>query len=300
MCGLSLLTIPLKLLLLYFLLHPVDAVSHGNQTNAQMHPPSSVGSWSPSSGLSCQTLHPKFLPGFTHMAPLPKFLISLPLLIALQEAGCQDNARALQLQLHRQAGVEATQILLGHLRELQKGRSTGRRVSAEAEVSALQLLAQQQVGHERTPRSLPMKECENEEEQRVYKIVQMLPGVATFYNLGTALYYITQNCSDKAKERGQDGAIDLGYDLLMTVTGLSAGPTGLWVGTALKPAVKAGVHKLISSMTGGKEDAPPQEPEGLVGGISDGRDVEGETTRAPLVPEVVTSASYWGWYFFSS
>ncbi|XP_012789536.2 apolipoprotein F [Sorex araneus] len=269
MCGLSLLMVPLKLLLYYFLLHPVDAVSHGNQTEAQMHPPSSSESWSPSSDLSCRTLHPKSLPGFTHMAPLPKFLISLPLLIALQEAGCQANAQALRLQLHRQAGVEATQMLLGHLRELQKGRSTGRSVSAEAKVSTLQLLAQQQGGHERTPRSLAVKECENDKEQRVYQIVQMLPGVATFYNLGTALYYITQNCSDKAKERGQDGVIDLGYDLLMTATGLSAGPTGLWIGAALKPAVKAGLHQLISSMTEGKEDTPSPKPEGLVGDTSD-------------------------------
>lgn len=299
MCSLSLFRTPFKLFLYYFLLLAGDAASFGNQMKARMPPPWSSGHWSSSSGLPCQALHPNFLPGLTQLAPLPKFLISLPFLIVLQEAGCPEDAQALQRQLHRQAGVEATQLLLGHLRELQKGRSAGRKGSAAAQVSALKLWARQQLDHERLPRSLPRKDCDSEHEQRVHRTVQLLPGVASFYNLGTALYYATQNCSDKAKERGQDGVIDLGYDLLMTVTGLSAGRTGIMVSAALKPAVKAGIHWLIASMTEGKEDTPPQRPEGL-GGTSEVRYAEAATTWAPLVPEAVTSDSYWGWSFFRS
>ncbi|XP_049638960.1 apolipoprotein F-like [Suncus etruscus] len=253
MCSISILTIPVKLLLYFLLLHPVNAVSYGNQTKARMHLPSSLGSLSPSSDLlSCHNLLPKFLPGFTTLAPLPKFLIGLSFMMALEEAGCKEDAQALQIQLHRQGGIKATQILTRHLQELQKGRSTGRRVSAETQASALLLLAEQQVGRDRVRRSVSMKNCEYEQEQRVYSKIQMFPVVATFYNLGTALYYATQDCSDKAKERGKEGAIDLGYDLLMTATGMSASGTGLLISTALKPAVKAGVHRLIGSMTGGK------------------------------------------------
>lgn len=79
----------------------------------------------------------------------------------------------------------------------------------------------------------------------MHSIVQMLLGVGTFYNLGTAMYYAVQNCSDMAKERGRDEVIDLGYDLLMAMAGASGGPTGLMIGIPLKPALKAGVQRLI-------------------------------------------------------
>ncbi|XP_037369214.1 apolipoprotein F [Talpa occidentalis] len=246
MCSLRLTVISVELLLCYLLLHPVEAISHGNQTNVLRHLPSSLGSWPTSSGpLSCQTLLPKSLSGFTHMAPLHKFLVGLPLVIALEEIGCQDEVRALEQQLYQQGGVKATQILIQHLQELQNGKNTRRGVSVDALASALQLLAREQAGPERAQRSLSINDCEQEQEQSVYNIVRMLPGVGTYYNLGTALYYASQNCADKAKERGQDGVLDLGYDLLMSMAGVSGGPVGVWVSAALKPAVKIGVQKLI-------------------------------------------------------
>ncbi|PNJ44776.1 APOF isoform 1 [Pongo abelii] len=303
MCGLRLIMIPVELLLCYLLLHPVDATSYGKQTNVLMHFPLSLESQTPSSDpLSCQFLHPKSLPGFSHMAPLPKFLVSLALRNALEEAGCQADIWALQLQLYRQGGVNATQVLIQHLRGLQKGRSTERNVSVEALASALQLLAREQRSTGRVGRSLPTEDCENEKEQGVHNVVQLLPGVGTFYNLGTALYYATQNCLGKARERGRDGAIDLGYDLLMTMAGMSGGPMGLAISAALKPALRSGVQQLIQYYQDQK-DANISQPETTKEGlraISDVSDLEETTTLASFISEVVSSAPYWGWAIIKS
>ncbi|KAF5928372.1 apolipoprotein F [Diceros bicornis minor] len=302
MRGLRLIMIPAELLLLcYLLLRPADAASYGNQTNVLMHLPSSSESWLPSSDpLSCQTLLPKSLPGFTHMAPVLKFLVGLSLMIALEEAGCHADVRTLQRQLYRQGSVNTTQILIRHLQGLEKGRSTGRAVSVDALASALQLLAREQPGQERARRSLPIKHCEHEKEQVVHNIVRLLPGVGTFYNLATALYYAAQNCSDKAKERGQDGVIDLGYDLLMTMAGLSGGPTGLAISAALKPAVKAGVQKLIQYYNEKEANTPLPETSteglGVTSGVSD---LEETTTMTPLVSEVYPTP-YWVWAVYNS
>ncbi|XP_019524534.1 PREDICTED: apolipoprotein F [Hipposideros armiger] len=295
MGGLRYLMIPIELLLYYLLLYPMDAISYGNQTNILMHLPSSLESWPPSSNpLTCQTLLPKSLPGYTHMAPLPKFLIGLPLMIALKEAGCHADVQALQRQLFRLGGVKATQVLFRHLQGLEQGRSTGRGVSVDALASALQLLAREQQDPERARRSLPNKDCEYEQEQYVHNIVQWLPGVGTFYDLGTALYYAAQNCLDKAKQRGQQGAIDLGYDLLMTMTGMSGGPLGVVVSTALKPAVKAGVQRLIQYYHEKEANIPPPETsEESLGSTPNISDIAETTTIAPLVSEIANSTSYW-------
>ncbi|XP_073863251.1 apolipoprotein F isoform X5 [Macaca fascicularis] len=275
MCGLRLIMIPVELLLCYVLLHPVDATSSGKQTNVLMHLPLSLESQTPSSDpLSCQFLHPKSLPGFSHMAPLPKFL----------------------------GGVNATQVLIQHLQGLQTGRSTERNVSVEALASALQLLAREQQSTGRVRRSLPTEDCENEKEQGMHNVIQLLPGVGTFYNLGTALYYATQNCLGKARERGRDGAIDLGYDLLMTMAGMSGGPMGLAISAALKPALRSGVQQLIQYYQD-RKDANISQPETTKEGlraISDVSDLEETTTLASFISEVVSSAPYWGWAIIKS
>lgn len=292
---------PVELLLCYLLLHSVDAIPYREQTNVSMHLSSSLGSPPVfSDSLHCQTLLPKSLPGFAHMAPLSKFLVGLALRNALEEAGCQPDAWALQLQLYRWGGVNATQGLIHYLQGLQKGRSTESRVSVKALASILQLLAREQPGQKRVRRSFSTKDCENEHEQDVHNVIRLLPGVGTYYNLGTAFYYAIQNCSDKAKERGQDGAIDLGYDLLMTMAGLSGGPTGLVISAALKPALKAGVQQLIQYYYDEKETNIPQtetSKEGLWN-TSDVNDLEETTTMSPLVSEVVSpELGMWlAWY----
>ncbi|KAL6075785.1 hypothetical protein STEG23_026523 [Scotinomys teguina] len=225
-------------LLFCLLLCPVDAISDRELTRPSTMLP-------PTDSFSCQILLPKYLPGFTHMPGLPKFLVGLALRSALEEAGCQADAWVLQLQLYQMGGVKATQALIHHLQELHKNGQRDWQVSVDALSSALQLLAWEQPGPKRVQRSFSNMDCENEREQGVHDLVQLLPGVGTYYNLGSALYYATQSCSDKAKERGQDGAIDLGYDLLMAMVGLSGGPAGVVISGALKPAIKAGVQQLI-------------------------------------------------------
>ncbi|GAB1295693.1 Apolipoprotein F [Apodemus speciosus] len=250
--------------------------------------------------LSCQVLLPKSLPGFTQMPPVSKFLVGLALRNALEEAGCQADVRALQLQLYRLGGVEATQVLIHHLQELQKGGHTDWEVSVDALSSALQLLAWEQPGPKRARRSISNTDCENEQEQRVHNVVDQLPAVGTYYNLGTALYYAFKNCSDKAKERGRDGAIDLGYDLLMAMVGTSGGPAGAVITAALKPAMKAGVQQLIRYYYDEKEVSTPQpevttlQPETRKDTTIDSSDVE-ETTMFSFVSEVESTTSNWEW-----
>ncbi|XP_053411966.1 apolipoprotein F isoform X2 [Nycticebus coucang] len=303
MCDLSIIMLPVELLLCCLLLHPVDAISYRKQANVSRHLLLSLGSQPPSSDpLLCQTLFPKSLPAFTYMAPLPKYLVGLALRNALEEAGCQADVQTLELQLYRWGGVNATQVLIHHLQGLQKGRSTQRGVSVEALALALQLLAREHPGSKRAHRSLPTENCENEQEQSVHNILRLLPGVITYYNLGTALYYAAQNCSDKAKERGQEGAIDLGYDLLMAMGGLPRGPASLVIHAALKPALKAGVLQFIQFYQKKEANIPQQETsmEGLVG-TSDMSDLEETTTTmTPVVSEEVKSTPYWGWASFKS
>lgn len=273
-------------LLCCHLLRPVDAILDREPTSVStMLLPSELGYQLPSSdSFSCQFLLPESLPGFTHMPPLPKFLVGLALRNALEEAGCQAEVWALQRQLYRLGGVVATEALIRHLQELQKDGHGDWKVSVDALSSALQLLAWEQPGLKRVQRSLSQPDCENEQEQSVHDVVGLLPAVGTYYNLGTALYYAIRNCPDKAKERGQDGAIDLGYDLLMAMVGTSGGPAGVVIIAALKPAMMAGVQRLIQYYYDEKEASTPQ-PKKTLDVTSDSSALE-EMTMATLVPEL--------------
>ncbi|KAM4613168.1 uncharacterized protein apof [Polymixia lowei] len=99
----------------------------------------------------------------------------------------------------------------------------------------------------RTKRS-PQRNCINKREERVYNVVEWIPAVSTLYNLGTAVYYASVNCSETAKERAILSAVDLGTDALMAVTGGTAGVAGYALGAGVKTGVKAGVKYLLSSM----------------------------------------------------
>lgn len=281
-------------LLCCLLLCPVDATSYREPaTISKKLPPPELGFQLPASDdLSCQVLHPKSLPGFAHMPPFFKFLVGMALRNALEEAGCQAEVRAVELQLYRLGGVEATQELVRHLQELRKSGKVDWKVSVDALSSALHLIALEQRELQRAKRSLSNPNCENEKEQRVHDVIGLLPGVGTYYNLGTALYYAIQNCSDKAKERGQDGALDLGYDLLMAMVGASGGPAGVVITAALKPAMKAGVQRLIQYYYNEREANTPQ-PGTTKEATSDSSALE-ETIMATVVSEVESTDSYWG------
>uniref|UniRef100_A0A8C2W6K9 Apolipoprotein F n=1 Tax=Chinchilla lanigera TaxID=34839 RepID=A0A8C2W6K9_CHILA len=258
------LIIAVGLLLCYLLLCPVDATAFRDQTDVSTPLVSALGPQAPSVyPFSCRTLLPKLLPGFAHMTLLPKYLVGLALRNALEEAGCQAQVQALDLQLYRWGGLNATQVLIRHLQELQKGGSTDSRVSVEALGSALQVLASK--SPRRARRSPTTSDCENEQEESIYSVIKLLPGVGTYYNIGTALYYAIQNCSDKAKERGKNGAIDLGYDLLTAMAGMSGGPMGLAISASIRPALKAGVERLIQYYYKAKAASTPQPETSLAG-----------------------------------
>ncbi|XP_060925106.1 uncharacterized protein apof [Limanda limanda] len=92
------------------------------------------------------------------------------------------------------------------------------------------------------------RSCTNKREERVYNVVEWIPAVSTLYNLGTAVYYASVNCSETAKERAILSAVDLGTDALMVATGGTAGVAGYALGAGVKTGVKAGVRYLLNSM----------------------------------------------------
>ncbi|MGH0191279.1 UNVERIFIED_CONTAM: hypothetical protein FKN15_061391 [Acipenser sinensis] len=101
--------------------------------------------------------------------------------------------------------------------------------------------------HSIARRSL-QKDCDDKMEQKVYSVVEWIPAVSTLYNLGTAVYYATINCTEEAKERAILTAVDLGTDALMAVTGGTAGIAGYAAGAGLKTGVKAGIKYLLRKM----------------------------------------------------
>ncbi|XP_076870774.1 uncharacterized protein apof [Brachyhypopomus gauderio] len=94
----------------------------------------------------------------------------------------------------------------------------------------------------------PQHDCKDKKEKRVHNVVEWIPAVSTLYNLGTAVYYASVNCSNTAKERAILSAVDLGTDALMAVTGGTAGVAGYALGAGLKTGVKAGIKYLLNSM----------------------------------------------------
>lgn len=98
----------------------------------------------------------------------------------------------------------------------------------------------------RTRRSLGR--CINKSEERVYHVMEWIPAVSTLYNLGTAVYYASVNCSQTAKQRAILSAVDLGTDAIMVATGGTAGVAGFALGAGVKTGVKAGIKYLFKSM----------------------------------------------------
>lgn len=92
------------------------------------------------------------------------------------------------------------------------------------------------------------RSCINKSEERVYHVMEWIPAVSTLYNLGTAVYYASVNCSATAKERAILSAVDLGTDALMVATGGTAGVAGYALGAGVKTGMKAGVKYLLNSM----------------------------------------------------
>lgn len=100
----------------------------------------------------------------------------------------------------------------------------------------------------RRARRSPASSCVHQSEQRVFRVLEWIPGVSTLYSLGTAVYYASVNCSPMARERALLSAVDLGTDALIVATGGTVGVAGYAVGAGVKTGVKAGVKYLLNSM----------------------------------------------------
>ncbi|CAH2224366.1 Hypothetical predicted protein [Pelobates cultripes] len=84
-------------------------------------------------------------------------------------------------------------------------------------------------------------ECQNEQEERIYNVMQWVPVVSGWYNAGSAIYYASNGCGVQAEDRAIEASLDLGTDALLAATGGSSSVVGI----AVRPALKAGVKAAI-------------------------------------------------------
>lgn len=134
---------------------------------------------------------------------------------------------------------------------LKNGSSVLPSGSTEGECWIHQCAAEEEPPHllprgRRTGRSA--ERCTNRREERVYHVMEWIPAVSTLYNLGTAVYYASLNCSQTAKQRAILSAVDLGTDAIMVATGGTAGVAGFALGAGVKTSVKTGIKYLFKSM----------------------------------------------------
>ncbi|NXX40022.1 APOF protein, partial [Tricholaema leucomelas] len=91
--------------------------------------------------------------------------------------------------------------------------------------------------------------CSPPGEQEAHRVLEWVPGVSTFYNLGTSIYYAFQGCQALASTRALEAAEDLGYTALAAATGAIGGPVALGVQLGMQPGLKAAVRALLSYLT---------------------------------------------------
>ncbi|XP_016160417.1 PREDICTED: nascent polypeptide-associated complex subunit alpha, muscle-specific form-like [Ficedula albicollis] len=93
-------------------------------------------------------------------------------------------------------------------------------------------------------------------EREAHRVLEWVPGVSVFYNLGTSVYFAFQGCKATASTRALEAAEDLGYAGLAALTGGLGGPVAMGVQMGLQPGIKAGVRALIGYFTSAGEPSP--------------------------------------------
>lgn len=96
--------------------------------------------------------------------------------------------------------------------------------------------------------------CNPPGEQEAHRVLEWVPGVSTFYSLGTSLYYAFQGCQALASTRALEVAEGLGYAGLAALIAGTGSPLAL----GLQPGLKAGVRALIGYFT--SDGDPPPAP----------------------------------------
>ncbi|XP_059727750.1 apolipoprotein F [Haemorhous mexicanus] len=239
-------------------------------------------------GVPCQTLHPDTLPGFSRLPPLPRGLARAAMTLALLKAGCAPQADAEALELARELGTPTAAALLRGLARL-PGAPAPRPLALLLLSLALSpggsacadppTPAPSQNGTEPTPppsrdsRDFPRVRpcrgavrrrrrredddaCSPAGEREAHRVLDWVPGVSIFYNLGTSVYFAFQGCEATASTRALEAAEDLGYAGLAALTGGLGGPVAMGVQLGLQPGLKAGVRALIGYFTSAGEPSP--------------------------------------------
>ncbi|NXK86793.1 APOF protein, partial [Formicarius rufipectus] len=98
--------------------------------------------------------------------------------------------------------------------------------------------------------------CNPPGEQEAHRVLEWVPGVSIFYNLGTSIYFAFQGCEATASTRALEATEDLGYAGLTALTGSLGGPVAAGVQMALQPGLKAGGRALIAYFTSAGEPPP--------------------------------------------
>ncbi|XP_027529533.1 apolipoprotein F-like [Neopelma chrysocephalum] len=211
-------------------------------------------------GVPCHDLGPNALPGFARLPPEPHALARAALALALNGAGCGAQAEAEALGLARELGTPTAAALLRGL--------AGLRGAPAPQPLSLLLLSLARLAGARLPpcqrlsRRRRQDEGEAEDacnppgEREAHRVLEWVPGVSIFYNLGTSIYFAFQGCGAAASARALEATEDLGYAGLAALTGSLGGPVAVGVQMGLQPGLKAGVRALIGYFTSAG-DPPP-------------------------------------------
>ncbi|XP_064330310.1 apolipoprotein F [Phalacrocorax carbo] len=248
----------------------------------------------PRHAVSCQDLQPEALPGFAQLPPLARALARAAMALALSGAACGPQAEAEVLGLSRELGPAAAAALLRGLARLRGAPASkvlplllslvqpcvaptqpqGPTASAHptpprAPVTAegLQVLpgagarawlpaCGRATRHQSRHRREYEDACNPSGEEEAHRVLEWVPGVSTFYNLGTSLYYAFQGCRALASTRALEVAEDLGYASLAALAGGTGGPAALGLQLGLQPGLKAGVRALVSYFTSDGDPLP--------------------------------------------
>ncbi|NXT96278.1 APOF protein, partial [Anhinga rufa] len=245
----------------------------------------------PGHGVSCQDLRPEAFPGFAQLPLPPRALARAAMALALSGAACGPQAEAEVLGLSQELGPAAAAALLRGLARLRGAPAskvlplllslvqpctaptqpqgpaagtlpapTGVPVMVEglpgARAHAWLPVCRRATQHQSRHRREDEDACNRPGEQEAHRVLEWVPGVSTFYNLGTSLYYAFQGCNALSSTRALEVAEDLGYASLAALATGAGGPVALGLQLGLQPGLKAGVRALIRYFTSDGDPAP--------------------------------------------
>ncbi|XP_075581081.1 apolipoprotein F [Pelecanus crispus] len=221
----------------------------------------------PGRGVSCQDLRPDALPGFAQLPSPLRALARAAMTLVLSGAACRVQAEAEVLELSRELGTPTAMALLRGLARLQGTPASkalplllsllqpgGSTCTAPTQARAWLPACRRATRRRREDEDA----CNPPGEREAHMVLEWVPSVSTFYNLGTSLYYAFQGCEAVASSRALEVAEDLGYAGLAALVASAGGPVALGLQLGLQPGLKAGVRALIAYFT--SDGDPPPAP----------------------------------------